>query len=315
MKSNKSIFSLFAATVITLGSVQAQSNGSEDSTGLPGDNFSLQGALEMFKKANSPEEFEQLLNSESNNVNNLDLNGDGETDYIKVIDKKDGDIHVFVLQAAISETENQDIAVIEIEKTGAQNAILQIVGDEDIYGQETIVEPDSDDEGVSVGNSGARFSHGPAAGYNDNGVSGIIVNVWFWPSVRFIYAPSYVVWTSPWGWRNRPAWWRPWRPVHYQVFYPRRVHYNRHYTVVHVNRITRANSFYRPLRVSSVTVRTTTRASVGRYGTERTIQRRSVTVSNGNRQVHVNRGTTKVQGRSGKVKVRKTTTHVKRGHR
>ena len=31
-----------------------------DSTGLPGDNFSLQGALEMFKKASSPEEFEKL---------------------------------------------------------------------------------------------------------------------------------------------------------------------------------------------------------------------------------------------------------------
>ena len=31
-----------------------------DSTGMPGDNFSLQGALEMFKQASSPEEFEKL---------------------------------------------------------------------------------------------------------------------------------------------------------------------------------------------------------------------------------------------------------------
>ncbi len=312
MKYKKSLVSLLAATIIALGSLHAQSSGSEDSTGLPGDNFSLQGALEMFKKAGSPEEFEKLLNSESNNVNNLDLNGDGETDYIKVIDKKDGNIHVFVLQAAISETENQDIAVIEIEKTGEQNAILQIVGDEDIYGKEMIVEPNSDDEGVSYNNSGARFSHGPAADYNDNG---IIVNVWFWPSVRFIYAPSYVVWTSPWGWRNRPIWWRPWRPVHYHVFYPRRVYYNRHYTVVHTNRIIRANSFYRPSRVSSVTVRTNTRASAGRYQAGRGTQRRSVMVANGNRQVHASRKTTTVQGRPGKVRVTKTTTHVKRRHR
>ncbi len=36
-----------------------------DSTGMPGDNFSLQGALEMFKQASSIEEFEKLINTES----------------------------------------------------------------------------------------------------------------------------------------------------------------------------------------------------------------------------------------------------------
>jgi hypothetical protein len=36
----------------------AQSQAGIDSTGLPGDNFSLQGALELFKKASGPEEFE-----------------------------------------------------------------------------------------------------------------------------------------------------------------------------------------------------------------------------------------------------------------
>ena len=35
-----------------------------EQTGLPGDNFSLEGALELFKKSVSPEEFEKaLLNS------------------------------------------------------------------------------------------------------------------------------------------------------------------------------------------------------------------------------------------------------------
>jgi len=50
--------------------VQAQSSDT-DSTGLPGDNFDLQGALAMFQKASSPEDFEKLLNTEDNNVNNL----------------------------------------------------------------------------------------------------------------------------------------------------------------------------------------------------------------------------------------------------
>ena len=125
-----------------LVSVQAKAqNNSSDSTGLPGDNFDLQGALQMFQKASSPEDFEKLLNTENNNVNNLDLNGDGEIDYVKVIDKSGKGIHAFVLQVPVSETENQDIAVIELEKTGDTTAVLQIIGDEDIYGEQVIVEP------------------------------------------------------------------------------------------------------------------------------------------------------------------------------
>ena len=49
-----------------------------------GDNFSLEGALSLFKKANSLQEFEKMLNKENNNVNNLDLNNDGDIDYILV---------------------------------------------------------------------------------------------------------------------------------------------------------------------------------------------------------------------------------------
>ncbi len=54
--------------------------------------------------------------------------------------------HVFVLQVSVSATENQDIAVIEIEKTGTETAIIQIIGDEDIYGEQVIVEPDGGGE-------------------------------------------------------------------------------------------------------------------------------------------------------------------------
>src|SRR5689334_6340627 len=108
---------------------------------VPGDNFDLSGALDLFKQSESPEAFEQKLNNESNKVNNLDLNGDGEIDYIRVIDKQEGDVHAFILQDVVSETENQDVAVIEVEREGSQNATVQIVGDKDLYGEETIVEP------------------------------------------------------------------------------------------------------------------------------------------------------------------------------
>lgn len=55
--------------------------------------------------------------------------------------KQDGDVHVFILQALVSETESQDIAVIELEKTGDNEANVQIIGDEEIFGEEMILEP------------------------------------------------------------------------------------------------------------------------------------------------------------------------------
>ena len=106
-------------------SIAAQGVNPTDSTGLPGDNFSLEGVLELFKQAVSPEDFEKMLNSESHYVNNLDLNEDGEIDYIRVVDHMEGDVHAIVLQAPISADESQDIAVIEIEKRGPEEAILQ----------------------------------------------------------------------------------------------------------------------------------------------------------------------------------------------
>lgn len=193
-----------------------------DSTGLPGDNFSLQGALQMFQKAGSPEEFEKILNAESNHVNNLDLNGDGEIDYVRVVDMKDRDVHVFVLQVPVSETENQDIAVIELEKTGDASAIVQIVGDEDIYGERVIVEPGSEEEGNAfIYDDKNDIAHGPSGIY-PSATTGIIINVWFWPTVRYVYAPGYAIWRSPWRWRHYPAWWRPWRPMGWHAFYPLR---------------------------------------------------------------------------------------------
>jgi len=89
--------------------------------------------------------------------------------------------------------------------------------------------------------------------------------VWMWPAVRFVYAPAYAVWVSPWSWRLHPVWWRPWRPLYWHAFYPRRVVYVRHYTVVTTHRVVRAHRIYRPVRVTSVTVRTHYQPRVTQY--------------------------------------------------
>ena|SRR5258706_14363340 len=163
MKITHSLLGLLTGLALTV-TARAQNQPGMDSTGLPGDNFSLQGALAMFERAGSPEDFEKLLNAENNHVNNLDLNGDGETDYIRVIDNSDKEAHAFVLQAVISETESQDIAVIELEKTGDTTAVLQIIGDQDIYGEKIIVEPgDGKGDAAFMENTGNPVAHGPNA--------------------------------------------------------------------------------------------------------------------------------------------------------
>ncbi|MBK9397271.1 MAG: hypothetical protein IPN55_08575 [Saprospiraceae bacterium] len=88
MKNKSVLFGVFIFSIFFSLTAFSQADIKADSTGLPGDNFSLQGAMDLFSKATSPEDFEKAINDEKNNVNNLDLNGDGEIDYIKVIDKK-----------------------------------------------------------------------------------------------------------------------------------------------------------------------------------------------------------------------------------
>ncbi len=271
---------LFFFVCFAAASISAKAQ--EDSTGLPGDNFSLQGALEMFKQSSSVAEFEKLINTENKNVNNLDLNGDGEIDYIKVIDKTDKDVHAFVLQVAVSETENQDIAVIELEKTGDETAVAQIVGDEEIFGEQTIVE--ASDEGDEMDNATQDKANGPSGGYNE--ANRIIVNVFFWPSVRFVYRPAYVVWVSPWRWRHYPNYWRPWHPLAWRVYHPRVFVYHSHCAVVRTHRVVAAHRVYTPYRATSTIVRTRTTVARKNYRVTRT--RTRVTGPRGNTRVRTN---------------------------
>jgi hypothetical protein len=271
------LFICFAATSVS-------ARATEDSTGLPGDHFSLQGALEMFKQSSSIEEFEKLINTESNNVNNLDLNGDGDIDYVNVIDKADKDVHAFILRVAVSATENQDIAVIELEKTGDTTAMLQIIGDDEMYGEQVIVEPS--DEGDELETDDAGKGSGPSFRYDFTEASRIIVNVFYWPSVRFVFRPAYVPWVSPWRWRHYPGWWRPWRPVRWAVFHPRRLVYHRHCAVVRTHRVVVAHRVYAPYRANSVVVRN--RTAVARNNYRVTRSRTRVTGPRGNSRVRTN---------------------------
>jgi len=209
-----------------------------------GDNFSLEGALAMFKKSANLEDFEKALNEEGNDVNNLDLNGDDKIDYIVVKDIKDGETHVIVLSTYLNENEMQDIATIGIEKTGNESAVLQIEGDESLYEANTIAEPQDLEEAPASKSKG-----GPSV--SELVSTSMVVNVWLWPSVRFLYSPRYVVWTSPYRWGKYPGWWRPWKPYTYNIFYTRSAPHQVSFHRTHTQRVIVARRVYTPRRHAS----------------------------------------------------------------
>ena len=175
------------------------------------------------------------------------------------------DVHAFILQVAVSEKETQDIAVIELEKTGNETAMIQIVGDEDIYGEQTIVEPDGGGyESAFLDFKINSNQSGPNPSFEKN-ISGIVINVWLWPSVRFVYAPGYRLWVSPWRWHHYPGWWKPWKPYKWHVWHPYRVHHHRSFVVVHTHRAINAHRVYTPYRSFSPVVKTRHSVAVNHY--------------------------------------------------
>ena len=251
------------------------------------------------------EDFEKALNKESNKINNLDLNEDGDIDYIRVIDHVDGDVHAIVLQVPINENESQDLAVIEIEKTGAENAILQIIGDEEVFGESKIVEPfevEGDDSQGRGPDDVVAFKR-------------IVVNVWLWPSVRFVYGPRYRAWVSPFGWRVYPRWWRPWRPRPFSTFYVGLRPYRTNFRVVRTHRVVRAHNVYVPRRRTSTTVvrkTTVVRTSKGGTAVRRTPATTRKAQGAGGAKVakRSTTTTTKVRGRNGATATKRTTTQA-----
>jgi hypothetical protein len=243
-------WTLLAATAFFVTGVHAQDISAADSTGLPGDNFNLPGALDLFKKSASPEAFEKALNSDDNSINNLDLNGDNNIDYVRVVDHAGENAHALVLQAIVAENQFQDVAVIEIEKEGEQSAKLQIAGDEDLYGKNVYAEPSEEKA------SGGKGGPSPVME-----TSAVFVNVWFWPCVSYVYAPGYVVWVSPWYWYHYPGWFRPWHPRPWRWHHAQCMHYYTMYPIVHTHRVGVAHRIYTPHRSTSAVVKERYKAS------------------------------------------------------
>jgi hypothetical protein len=208
-----------------ISNVFAQKYQQPDSLGLPGDNLNLYAVMELFQTSETLEGFERKLNSETEKINNLDLNNDDKIDYIRVMDHVDGNIHNIVLQVSINEKENQDIAFFIVDKNDKGGVQIQLIGDEALYGKDYILEPNYKET--------ADVNEMPNPGYvkqstqqttDANGNTTIINNYTTyetasWPVVRYMYEPNYIIWISPWSWYSYPDYWSPWEPWYWHRYY------------------------------------------------------------------------------------------------
>jgi len=161
-----------------------------------GEDFDLYGVIGLFEESEDLADFEKKLNSEANDVNNLDLNKDEEVDMVKVIEHSENNTHLLVLQAVLSESDAQDIATIEIEKHSENEISLQVIGDVDIYGSDYIIEPAPEEGSI-----------------NSYGKMAVFVSVHLWRPVVVVFRPGRVIFVSSVVWMPRPIWFRPWRPI------------------------------------------------------------------------------------------------------
>lgn len=186
-----------------------------------GENLDLQAVLELYMDSETVEDFEKALNDSTNEINNLDLNEDGEVDYIRVVEYVDGDAHVLVLQVPLAENEYQDVATINIEKTD-DDYVIQAAGDTEIYGEDYYIEPEEEAQASTT------------------------------TVVVVMYGYGYSPWISPYRWRVYPVWWRPWRPHPVTVYRSRVIrHHRHHYRHTRYRRTARAHNTYKQHRKTS----------------------------------------------------------------
>jgi hypothetical protein len=93
----------------------------------------LDAVTALAKKSKDAADFESLLNSQTEAVNNIDLNDDGKVDYIKVTEYGSGDRRGFSLTTEISPGNTQEIATIDFQKE-ADKTLVQSTGNPTLYG-------------------------------------------------------------------------------------------------------------------------------------------------------------------------------------
>ena len=159
------------------------------------EDLDLKTVATLFGQAKDLEQFEQMLNNPDSAFSNLDLNGDGNVDYLRVIETADQNRHLIVIQAVLAKDIYQDVASIFVEKDANNQVTVQVIGDEYIYGADYIIEP--------------VYIYRP------------VIYDWFW-------GPSWVCWHSPFYWDYWPTWWHPYHCIAHHLYWDH-IYWHHHY--------------------------------------------------------------------------------------
>ncbi len=197
------------------------------------DGLDLKAVSLLFQDSENLEAFERDLNDSKTGINNLDLNEDGDADFIRVVEQADGDARLIILQVPLAENEFQDVATIEVEKTADDEYNMQLHGNHIIYGYDYYVAP----------------AH---------------VHIHAWPIISWMYGPVYRPYRSVFRIGFYPRWYRTYRPVSLTVYRTRTVRF----TSISVRNTSRVRSVskinYKPR--SSTLVKKKMKVTVGANG-------------------------------------------------
>jgi hypothetical protein len=280
MKPQSSILAaLFCAISLVSSSVFSQDVTVVTPSSEAADGLDLQAVAELFKDAKDLEEFEKSLNDPEIGVNNLDLDDNGDVDFIRVMEEASDDAHVIVLQVPLGKNEFQDVATIEVEKNGEEDYNMQVRGNEVIYGADYYIAP-------------------------------VEVHVHPWPIFGWMFRPAYHPFRSAFYFGFYPRWWHPWHPLAPHVYRTRTVRFTTRatFTVAHTTRVTRVTKVkYTP--ASSTLVKRRTRVTPGGDRTTVTAGRKTVTNPKTGKETTVKVKRTHVEDgkKTTTVKAKKTT--------
>jgi len=203
-------------SIVSITSVFAQdrttvtANNSEIS-----DNLDLRAVASIFGDSKNLEDFERRLNNPEVPISNLDLNGDNQVDYLRVIETVEGNAHLIVIQSVLGRDTFQDIATVEVEKDRNNRIQVQVVGNVFMYGNNYIYEP--------------VYSFTPVIYSN------------FWVS-------NYRPYWSTWYWDYYPSYYYAWRPFpifRYRSHIGLHINVHHHYNYVTVRRCQNVyNNYY-----------------------------------------------------------------------
>lgn len=221
----------------------------EAKTNEVGENLDLEAVASVFGESENLADFEKRLNNPEAKISNLDLNKDGEVDYLRVIEVPADRSSLVTIQAVLGKDSFQDVATIDVERDPEGDIQVQVTGDVNLYGSGYIIDP--------------MYAHPP------------LIYSWYW-------GPMYVPYYSPYYYGYYPAYYYPWRPVSVHVYHKNvrlSVNVNHTYTFSRSRRSTTCVSLQSTPRSYKVSVSRRKQTPVYTRHTRRTIHASGFSVS------------------------------------